>query len=154
MLVAPFFYMISMISVLSAYGANRIAIGSWLSSQGLINNYMVTGGWAGLPGAAQSPQLIVGFIIVGLFTYMHARFVWFPFEPMGFILGTAYASLLAGYWFTFLIAWVAKTVTLRLGGSKLYEGTGVPMAGGIIAGAMVAVLFGGLLGIWKFFLPF
>jgi hypothetical protein len=154
MVVAPLFAMISMISVLYAFGSGKIAIGSWLPFQGLINDYLISGGWAGLPGPEQSPQLVAGFVIVGLFTYLHARFVWFPFEPMGFILGTAYASLLAGYWFTFLVAWVAKTITLRIGGSKLYEGTGIPIAGGIIGGAMIAVLFGGLIGIYKFFLPF
>jgi hypothetical protein len=154
MLVAPFFYMISMITMLYTIGGSKIPMASWLTSQGLLNDYILTGGWASMPGPSQTPQLVVGFAIVGLFTFMHSRFVWFPFEPMGFILGISYASILAGYWFTFLIAWIAKMLTMRLGGSKLYENVGLPVAGGIIAGTIVAVLFGGIIGIYRFFFPF
>jgi len=37
-----------------------------------------------------------GFIIVGAFSVLHARYVWFPFEPIGFILGFGNSSMLFG----------------------------------------------------------
>jgi hypothetical protein len=155
MIVAPLFSLISMIVMLYSLGSNRIAIGVWLPFQGIVNDWMLAGGWVtGGPGLAQSSQILSGFIIVGLFTYLHARFVWFPFEPVGFILGIGYSSLLAGFWSAFLVAWIIKTITLRVGGSKLYETMGIPTAAGIVAGSMIAVLIGGIIGVWKFFFPF
>jgi hypothetical protein len=157
MLVAPLFSFISMLIMLYTFGANRIAIGVWLPFQGLIQ--VLTGTQASwwvtdVPGIAQTPQILAGFAIVGLFTYLHAHFVWFPFEPVGFILGIGYSSYLAGFWSAFLVAWIAKTLTLRIGGSKLYESTGIPVAGGIVGGSMIAVLIGGILGVSQFFFPF
>jgi hypothetical protein len=100
------------------------------------------------------PNFLAGFIIVALLSWLHARFIWFPLEPIGFILGTSYMSILWGIWFPFLIAWIMKTLTLRVGGTKGYEEFGIPVAVGFIAGYMIAVLIGGLVGITRFFIPF
>jgi hypothetical protein len=100
------------------------------------------------------PNFLAGFIIVALLSWLHARFIWFPLEPIGFILGTSYMSILWGVWFPFLIAWIMKTLTLRVGGTKGYEEFGIPVAVGFIAGYMIAVLIGGLVGITRFFVPF
>jgi hypothetical protein len=47
-----------------------------------------------------------------------------------------------------------KTVTLRVGGSKLYENAGVPIAAGFVAGCVIAILFGSALGAVSFSHPF
>jgi hypothetical protein len=44
-----------------------------------------------------------------------------------------------------LAAWVLKTITLRVGGSKLYERTDVPAAIGFIIGIAVVTVIGGAL---------
>ena len=43
---------------------------------------------------------------------------------------------------------------MRVGGSKLYENLGLPIAGGFITGYMVAVVLGGTIGVLRFFFPF
>lgn len=101
-----------------------------------------------------APYVLGGFLIVAVLEFLHARFVWFPFNAIGFIIGTSYISVLWGYWGTFLIAWVLKVITLRLGGSKLYENLGVPIAGGFVVGYMIALVLGGALGFMRFFFPF
>jgi len=101
-----------------------------------------------------APYVIAGFFIVVALDFLHARFVWFPFEPVGFIMGTSFVSVLWGYWGSFLIAWVLKVLTLRIGGSKIYENLGVPIAGGFVTGYMIAVIFGGTIGELRFFFPF
>jgi len=107
------------------------------------------------PDLPETPQLVAGFIIVTLLSWLHARFIWFPFEPMGFLLGFAsYPAIRTGYWFSFFVAWVTKTLTLRIGGSKAYEEVGMPVAGGMLAGTMAVVFFGGILGIYRTFFPF
>jgi len=98
--------------------------------------------------------VLAGFLIVAVLEFLHARFVWFPFNAIGFIIGTSYISVLWGYWGPFLIAWVLKVITLRVGGSKLYENLGVPIAGGFITGYMIAIIFGGTIGVLRFFFPF
>jgi len=111
--------------------------------------------WNVRPGSTPwIPNMIAGMIIVGGLYLLHARFVWFPLEPVGFILGTSYMSMLWGIWFPFLIAWILKTLLLRFGGTKAYENFGVPVAVGFITGYMIVVFFGGLTGIARFFIPF
>ncbi|MEM2849067.1 MAG: DUF6784 domain-containing protein [Candidatus Bathyarchaeia archaeon] len=118
-------------------------------------NYSNPANWIRFPGTEPLlPYVLAGFLTVCVLDYLHARFIWFPFEPIGFIIGTSYISILWGYWGPFLIAWILKTVTLRIGGSKLYEEYGMPIAGGFVAGYMIAVLIGGGLGIIRFFVPF
>jgi len=101
-----------------------------------------------------APYVLVGIVIAFGLSYLHATFLWFPLEPIGFIMGTTFMSLLWGLWGPFLLAWIAKTVTLRIGGSKTYERYGVPIAAGFIAGYMVAILVGGTLSVIRFFFPY
>jgi hypothetical protein len=97
---------------------------------------------------------IAGILFVALLSILHSMFVWFPFEPIGFLIATGCQGLLTGVWVTFLIAWVLKTITLRIGGSAAYENYGVPLVSGFLAGyVVVAVLFGAI-GIVMFFIPF
>ena len=49
-----------------------------------------------------------------------------------------------------LAAWVLKTVTLRVGGSKLYERTDVPATIGFIIGIVVVTVIGGALLVIRF----
>jgi len=49
---------------------------------------------------------------------------------------------------------VLKMLTLRIGGAKLYEGCGVPVASGAVAGCMIGMILGGIIWIIRFFIPF
>jgi hypothetical protein len=99
-------------------------------------------------------NMIAGFLIVGALTFLHARYVWFPFEPIGFVLGTSRRTMLDGVWLPALIAWVLKTMTMRVGGSKAFENYGVPVASGFMAGYVIVVFAGVLLVVYRFFFPF
>ena len=100
------------------------------------------------------PNFIAGIVSAGLLTFLHARFIWFPFEPVGFLLATDGHALIEGIWTMALAAWILKTVTLRVGGSKLYEQTGVPVCTGFVAGTVIVAFLGGLILVGKFFVPF
>lgn len=131
------------------------------------------GGITKLPGMAQSdafdyitlytnapstaPWLsnyIAGILFVALLSVLHSMYVWFPFEPIGFLIATGCQGLLTGVWVTFLVAWALKTVTLRIGGSAIYENYGVPVVSGFLAGYVIIVVLFGAIGIVKFFIPF
>jgi hypothetical protein len=84
---------------------------------------------------------------------LHSRFVWFP-HPLGPIITWSFGGTLFGWWLAFLVAWILKWLTLRIGGSKAYEEIGLPLAGGTTAGyALVAFIFG-IAGVIRFFYPY
>ena len=100
------------------------------------------------------PQMLAGTVFAMLLSVMHARFVWFPLEPIGFLLATDGHALIEGIWTMALVAWIAKTITLRVGGSKLYERSGIPVAIGFIIGLVIITIIGGALLDFRFFVPF
>ena len=100
------------------------------------------------------PNMLAGIVFAGLLSFMHARFVWFPLEPIGFLLATDGHALIEGIWTMALVAWVLKTITLRVGGSALYERTGIPTAIGFIIGIVIISFVGGLLLVTRFFVPY
>jgi hypothetical protein len=54
----------------------------------------------------------------------------------------------------FVATWVLKIVTLRIGGSKLYQNRGLPFAGGFVVGFVIISFVGSLALIIRFFVPF
>jgi hypothetical protein len=100
------------------------------------------------------PNVLAGMAIVGALSIVHARFVWFPLEPIGFIIAFSMDSYRWGMPTPFAVAWVAKLLTLRIGGSKTYEDYGIPVAGGIVVGSLIASLIGGAAMVIRFFYPY
>jgi len=84
-------------------------------------------------------DIIIGIIIAAIITFLSFRFLWFPLNPIGLILGGngvfAYMQ-----WFMAIIGFVARVLVLRIGGSKLYEEKGVPFALGMMLGAGICGL--------------
>ncbi|MBS7617143.1 hypothetical protein KEJ25_00795 [Candidatus Bathyarchaeota archaeon] len=95
-----------------------------------------------------------GFIIIAALSILHARFLWFPFEPIGFIIATNFGGFWNNLWSVFLAAWIVKTIVIRVGGSKLYEEWIIPTVGGFAAGIAVVTLLGCAAGMVRFFIPF
>jgi len=154
-IVAPLSVLVTFIWLNYTFGLTRLAAFGSFFTDSLIDRTGNPENWNVRPGTTPwIPNMLVGMLIVGGLYFLHARFIWFPLEPIGFIFGMSYMSLLWGIWFPFLIAWILKSLTLRFGGTKAFENLGVPLAAGFIAGYMLVVLFGGLTGIAKFFFPF
>jgi hypothetical protein len=154
-IVGPISVLTAFVWVNNTFGLTKLAPFGTAFTDSLIDRTGNPDNWNIKPGTTPwIPNMIIGMIIVGGLYYLHSRFVWFPFEPVGWILGTSYMSMLWGIWFPFLLAWVLKTLTLRVGGTKVYESIGIPVAAGFLTGYMVIVLFGGIAGIIKFFVPY
>jgi hypothetical protein len=98
--------------------------------------------------------MLAGIIFAGILSFLHARFTWFPLEPIGFLLATDGHALIEGIWTMTLAAWILKTITLRVGGSKLYERTGIPVAIGFIIGLVIITIVGGAILFIRYFYPF
>jgi len=50
---------------------------------------------------------------------MRARFLWWPFHPIGFAIGPIW--IMDQIWFTVFLAWLIKTVIVRYGGLRLFQ---------------------------------
>lgn len=137
----------------------------WVNLEGQSVAKLCGGGWdcdiAGRPRYSYAPPInqiaiaaIAGFIIVISLFYLHSRFVWWPIHPMGFLLSGGMYIVWTGVWTSFLVAWVLKYLTLRIGGSKAYEQYAVPFVGGTLVGLVLTVLVGVIVGTVRFFIPF
>jgi len=154
-IIVPIVTLISLFLILGgSIGLNNAGAQSLISVAGL-SNWGVSPQWNTMPASSPWVQYVIaGILIVCLLSWLNARFLWFPFEPIGFLNGTSYNSLISGMWTSFLVAWVLKTITLRVGGSKAYEDIGIPIAGGLVAGCIAIFVLGGFIGIIRFFVPF
>lgn len=69
---------------------------------------------------------------------------WWPFHPLGYALATT--SSMEYMWCPFMLAWIAKRVTLKYGGIKAYR-TALPFFLGLILGDYVIPALWGLFGL-------
>jgi hypothetical protein len=61
----------------------------------------------------------IGAAAMGAFTLARSYFLWWPIHPLGFAISTFY--IMNYVWFSVFVSWLAKTLTLRLGGPKYYR---------------------------------
>lgn len=135
--VVSFVWGASTFGLSKTFGTNTL----WAASAEMWQNGVITSPSTGPPSEWMS-YILAGAVLTIVMSFLHARFIWFP-HPLGPILAFTFGMNLFGNWTTFLVAWALKEVTLRYGGSKLYENLGIPIAGGIVAGfAITSVLFG------------
>jgi len=75
----------------------------------------------------------VGALSFVFIAVMRLQFLWWPFHPVGYVLGL---GLMAGEGIgglPFVVAWLAKALVLRYGGLRLYRRT-LPIVIGLIVG--------------------
>lgn len=88
-------------------------------------------GWSALGVAA----------VVGM-TMLRARFLWFPFHPLGFILATGFPIHVM--WFSIFIGWIIKTLLLKYGGHDTVAKVRPFMIGLILGNVSAMVLWIGV----------
>jgi hypothetical protein len=153
-LITPLISLTSFVWIVHTLGGANVGIWKgWFEPIGE-RFHLVANWWNSYPTEPWIEYVLTGAVIGGVLSWAHARFVWFPLEPMGFVLGTTFISSLTGIWTTFFVAWLLKTLTLRIGGTKLYENYGVPIASGVVVGCMIGTIFGGIAWIVRYFIPF
>jgi len=60
-----------------------------------------------------------GAIGMLLLMFMRAKFLWWPFHPIGFAIGPIW--IMDQIWFTVFLAWLIKFIIVRYGGLKLFQ---------------------------------
>ena len=87
-------------------------------------------------GAGAAVALFLGF--------MRLRFWWWPFHPIGYL--AAFTWGMHFYYMPFFVGWLAKTLTVRYGGLKLYRRL-TPAAIGLVIGDLLNEVIWGLVSL-------
>ncbi|MFC1713841.1 DUF6785 family protein [Candidatus Poribacteria bacterium] len=74
---------------------------------------------------------IIGAAITMVLATLNRYFVWWPFHPLGYILGGEW--MLRYFWFSIFLAWMIKWIILKYGGMKAHR-KAVPIFIGITVG--------------------
>ena len=104
--------------------------------------------WLRSPGDTGYPEL--GFIGIGLcfsltMMFLRTRFLWWSLHPVGYALSTS-GWLINFIWFSFLLGWIIKWITLKYGGVKASRNA-APFFFGLILGEYTIGCGWNLLGI-------
>jgi hypothetical protein len=85
----------------------------------------------------------VGLVVTCLLAFLRARWVWWPFHPVGYAMAN---TILWGQLpVPFFLAWATKSLMLRYGGMRLYRQS-LPFFLGLIVGDLAGGAFYTLLG--------
>ena len=76
----------------------------------------------------------IGAGIMAMLMFLRARFLWWPFHPIGFAIGPIW--IMDQIWFTCFLAWAVKLAVVRWGGLKAYRSVR-PIFLGLILGQFV-----------------
>jgi len=86
-----------------------------------------------------SGSIVSGFLFSIFLFAMRFRFIWWPFHPVGYVIGINGASV-DHYWFAMILASTVKFLALRHGGARMYRKI-LPFFLGLILGDIVAACY-------------
>lgn len=124
------------------WGASLLQGGSLY---GGANTQVARGEYLDLSAQLTSPQasdptrmkyIALGAVLVPLLAFVRRTFLRFPLHPLGFLLATSYGPT-PYYWSSFFLAWIAKTLILKIGGAGSYRRL-VPLFLGLVLGSAMA----------------
>ncbi|MBD3184351.1 hypothetical protein GF312_18855 [Candidatus Poribacteria bacterium] len=89
-------------------------------------------------------QMSFGFGFTILLMALSRRYIWWPFHPVGYAVGSGWA--IGHMWFSVFLSWLAKRMILSYGGSKVYR-KAIPIFLGLILGQFFMGSFWSVLGL-------
>ena len=98
------------------------------------------GGFIARPTANQWILFAIGAILISVIYYLQGRYPWFPLNAGGVMMGFGWVPVNALV--PSIVAYIAKTIVLRVGGAELYERKAMPFAVGMAAACGFAVIMG------------
>ncbi|MES2463688.1 MAG: DUF6785 family protein [Armatimonadota bacterium] len=135
----------SILSIYYQYGAATGNVNAWRTTIGTIP-FRILSDWIKNPVAFEPGRLygiFAGFGITGALMVLRTRFLWWPFHPVGYILGET--NTMGWLWSPTLIGWLIKVLVLRYGGIRLFR-CGIPFFIGLVLGDYVISCIWTLLG--------
>ena len=103
------------------FGAGTAKVSQWRTGQGMAP-------FSAARSSIENPRpsdifglggMAAGALFVLLLSFMRTRFLWWPFNPVGYAL--ANTDTMYWLWMPFLIAWILKVLIIRYGGMGGYR---------------------------------
>lgn len=82
--------------------------------------------------------LAIGAGITVVLAALRAKFMWFPFHPIGYLLASSH--LMRSLWFTCFLAWLARLVLFRIGGAQTIRRGLVPFCVGLFLACIASIV--------------
>ena len=122
-------------------GGGGLGLQGWLQFSGprlaASNTYGITG-TSVTPDPAAWVFMGVGIAVIAFTVLLRARFAWWPFHPLGYLMATSYPA--RAFWFSIFLGWLAKTLISRYGGSDSARRV-LPFFLGLALGDVMMMLF-------------
>lgn len=127
---------------------NVVAMEQRLEGQGRLQAASNISGWEHFTHMAPEPSLVIalviGLVLVLLFTFGRLRFTKWPIHPVMFLVWSTYPAM----WFSwsFIIGWAIKGAVTKYGGGTAYRQL-QPLMIGLVAGEMTAGVITMIIGL-------
>jgi len=92
------------------------------------------------PAWGQFPFVAGGALAVVAMMWLRVRASWWPVHPVGFLVAGSWAMYTL--WFSFLVGWLCKVLTMHYGGPRLYRAIRPAFLGFILGETMMGVIWG------------
>jgi len=151
-IVSPFLGLLTMITTANYFGLLKIPATKewdfmWVSDPSAYNVSPSADPWIG--------HAIAGFVFTIVLSLLRLRFLWWPLEPMGIFVGAQLWNITVCHFpFSLFIAWVAKYLVIKIGGTRVYENYGIPFVAGYLGGTGLSVLVYALFAYYRWVVPF
>jgi hypothetical protein len=124
---------VSCLALYYHFGAESATMDPWRTNQGHFG-YEELQNWLVMPTLPSQTRFAwagVGAVVVTFLTIMRMRFVWWPFNPIGYAI--ANTDTMMWIWFPVFIGWMVKSIVFRYGGVRSYRVT-LPFFFGLVLG--------------------
>jgi len=95
-----------------------------------------------------------GALIMFVTYFLRMRWYWFPLDPIGILLGVVSGDPQTRYLLVWIIGWILKKLTLKMGGTSLFLRRGVALVTGLMLGWTLCAVIGGLTANYRYFYPY
>ena len=87
----------------------------------------------------------IGVAVTVILAVLRARFTWFPFHPIGYVLASSF--FMRSCWFYFFLAWLARLMLFRIGGAQTIRRGLIPFCVGMFLACIASIVCFDVLGI-------
>gem|GEM_PF-334096 len=88
----------------------------------------------------------IGFVLTLFFAFLRQTFMWFPLHPLGYVVAGSHFGYV--FWFTCLLAWIIRFVTLRIGGAHSIRRGLVPFSVGMFLACIASIIIFEIVGLY------
>ena len=113
---------------------------AWASTSASLSNGVQNVTWT------NAFWVVVGALLTWGMLAMRARFAWFPFHPLGYLIPLSYPMICL--WFPIFVGWLCKVVISKYGGNSAYR-QARPLFLGLAFGDISMMLFWLLVDGWQ-----